>query len=114
MTNKDYIEKNNISFSDAMNMWDEKKYPCINDWLKADRIECPFKVGDFLKNMWYDDVICVVIDIKDFVYYRMIDRDGTFVKLVFGESTGCKYYAKDYTVFAYPIDKCANAFEKIY
>lgn len=110
MTNKEYIEKNNISFSDAMKMWDEKNYPCINDWLKANRIECPFKVGDFLRYRFNDDAICVVIAIKDFMYFRMINRDGTFEG-----SSGIDYYAEDHTVYACPIDfTCAHNFVKIF
>lgn len=114
MTNKEYIEKNDMSFSDVMKMWDEKNYPCINDWLKANRIECPFKAGDFLKYRFNDDAIYVVIDIKDVVYYRAINRDGTFSKWSFSVSPECKYHTEDNTVYACQIDECANLFEKIY
>ena len=39
MTNKEYIEKNNISFSDAMKMYDNEKYPCIDDWLNQEHFD---------------------------------------------------------------------------
>ena len=51
MTNKEYIEKNNISFSEAMKMYDNEKYPCINDWLNQERIEHKFKIGDKLNSI---------------------------------------------------------------
>ena len=47
MTNKEYIEKNNISFSEAMKMYDNKT-SCINDWLNQEYHEHKFKVGDFV------------------------------------------------------------------
>ena len=48
MTNKEYIEKNNISFSEAMKMYDNEKYPCINDWLNQEHFEWMFEQGDVI------------------------------------------------------------------
>ena len=78
MTNKEYIEKNNISFSEVMKMWDNKKYPCINDWLNQEYHEHKFKVGDFVIINGNNNGIGVVIDVKDKVYYKFLKRPGYF------------------------------------
>ena len=78
MTNKEYIEKNNITFSEAMKMYDNKKYPCINDWLDQEHQEHKFKVGDFIIIKGNNDGIGIVIDIKDKVYYKFLQRSGYF------------------------------------
>ena len=78
MTNKEYIEKNNISFSEAMKMWDNEKYPCINDWLNQEHQEHKFKVGDFVIVNGNDNGIGVVIDVNDKVYYKFLKRSGYF------------------------------------
>ena len=78
MTNKEYIEKNNISFSEAMKMYDNDKYPCINDWLSQERQEHTFKVGDFVIARGINNGIGVVIDVKDKVYYKFLNRFGNF------------------------------------
>lgn len=82
MTNKEYIEKNNISFSDAMKMWDNKT-SCINDWLNQERQEHKLKVGDFVRyknGIAYSNTkIGVVIKIphdRPGVYLRFLNRDG--------------------------------------
>ena len=81
MTNKEYIEKNNITFSEAMKMYDNEKYPCINDWLDQEYQEHKFKVGDFVIINGIDTGIGVVIDVKDRVYYKFLNRSGVFVEL---------------------------------
>ena len=63
MTNKEYIEKNNISFSEAMKMYDNKQYPCINDWLNQEYQEHKFQVGDFVILKGKNDGIGIVIDV---------------------------------------------------
>ena len=78
MTNKEYIEKNNISFSEAMKMYDNIKYPCINDWLNQEHQEHKFKVGDFVIAKGINNGIGVVIDVKDKVYYKFLNRFGNF------------------------------------
>ena len=78
MTNKEYIEKNNISFSEAMKMYDNKKYPCINDWLNQEYQEHKFKVGDFVIQKDNNSGIGIVIDVKDKVYFKFLKRSGEF------------------------------------
>ena len=83
MTNKEYIEKNNISFSEAMKMYDNEKYPCINDWLNQEYQEHKLKVGDFVIIKGNNNGIGVIIDIKDRVYYKFLERSGFFHKSAF-------------------------------
>ena len=94
MTNKEYIEKNNISFSEAMKMYDNEKYPCINDWLNQEYQEHKFKVGDFVIINGIDAGIGVVIDVKDKVYYKFLKRPGYFHTAIC-RSTGCYYKIED-------------------
>ena len=94
MTNKEYIEKNNISFSEVMKMYDNKTYPCINDWLNQEHQEHKFKVGDFVIINSIDTGIGVVIDVKDRVYYKFLKRSGFFHKSAF-KGTGCYYKLED-------------------
>ena len=81
MTNKEYIEKNNISFSEAMKMYDNEKYPCINDWLNQEYQEHKFKVGDFVILKGDTTGIGLVVDVKDKVYYKFLYRSGNFARL---------------------------------
>ena len=83
MTNNEYIEKNNISFSEAMKMYDNEKYPCINDWLNQEYQKHKFKVGDFVRIKGNDNGIGVIIDIKDRVYYKFLGRSGFLHKSAF-------------------------------
>ena len=94
MTNKEYIEKNNITFSEAMKMYDNKKYPCINDWLDQEYQEHKFKVGDFVIVKGNSDGIGVVIDVKDKVYYEFLKRPGYFHTAIC-RGTGCYYKLED-------------------
>ena len=94
MTNKEYIEKNNISFSEAMKMYDNEKYPCINDWLNQEYQEHKFKVGDFFIIKGNNTGIGIVIDVKDKVYYKFLNRSGVFAQLdYFGSGMYYKYEA---------------------
>ena len=115
MTNKEYIEKNNISFSEAMKMYDNEKYPCINDWLNQEHQEHKFKVGDFVIFKDYDYGIGVVIDVKDKVYYKFLKRCGEFDKWVFLKNclypVKCLYHKSDREVF-FMNDE--SAWEKIF
>lgn len=110
MTNKEYIEKNNISFSDAMKMYDNEKYPCINDWLNQERrIGHKFKVGDFVIQSGNNSRIGIVIDVKDYVYLKFLRRDGSFERWLTNYHN--TYYHNDHEVFAmYGEDK----YEKIF
>ena len=94
MTNKEYIEKNNISFSEAMKMYDNKQYPCINDWLNQEYQEHKFKVGDFVILKGNNNGIGIVIDVKDRVYYKFLTRSGKFDKWDF-EDSGMYYKYED-------------------
>ena len=78
MTNKEYIEKNNISFSEAMKMYDNETYPCINDWLNQEHNEHKFKIRDFVRRTSDNTGIGIVIDVKDKVYYKWLNRNGSF------------------------------------
>ena len=93
MTNKEYIEKNNISFSEAMKMWDNKN-SCINDWLNQEYQEHKFKVGDFVIFKDSDYGIGIVIDVKDKVYYKFLKRPGYFHTAIC-RGTGCYYKLED-------------------
>lgn len=88
MTNKEYIEKNNISFSDAMKMYDNEKYPCINGWLNRERIEFEhkFKVGDFIKLKEpsskferFNNCILVVVKVDYQIFVKALKKNGKFV-----------------------------------
>lgn len=85
MTNKEYIEKNNITFSEAMKMYDNEKYPCINNWLNQEYQEHRFKVGDFVILKGNDKWIGIVIDVKDKVYYKLLYRSGEFGRWKYGD-----------------------------
>ena len=94
MTNKEYIEKNNISFSEAMKMYDNKTYPCINDWLKQEHQEHKFEIGDFVIIKGNNTGIGIVIDVKDKVYFKFLTRSGFFAELdCFGSGMYYKYEA---------------------
>ena len=109
MTNKEYIEKNNISFSEAMKMYDNEKYPCINDWLNQEHKEHKFEVGDFVIIKGNNNGIGIVIDVKDRVYYKFIERSGVFRKFdVVGSGM---YYKYDADVF-YMTDE--SKYQKIF
>ena len=109
MTNKEYIEKNNISFSEAMKMYDNEKYPCINDWLNQEYQEHKLKVGDFVTIKGNNNGIGVIIDIKDRVYYKFLSRSGFFHKSAFKGTE--LYYKSENDVFTI-IDE--SNYEKIF
>ena len=109
MTNKEYIEKNNISFSEAMKMYDNEKYPCINDWLTQEHHEHKFKVGDFVRIKGNDTGIGVIIDIKDRVYYKFLGRSGFLHKSAFKGTE--LYYKSEDDVFTINDE---SMFEKIF
>lgn len=109
MTNKEYIEKNNISFSEAMKMYDNEKYPCINDWLNQEHQEHKFKVGDFFVIKGNNKGIGVVIDVKDKIYYKFLLRSGCFFAGEY-KDTGT-YYRSEYDVY---IMEDESRYEKIF
>ena len=95
MTNKEYIEKNKISFSEAMKMWNNKKYPCINDWLNQEHYEHKFKIGDILMTDCVPnkkDHIFFVVDYDDISFYvREFDRKGNVIPRDSDIDISCKY-----------------------
>ena len=109
MTNKEYIEKNNISFSEAMKMYDNEKYPCINDWLNQEYLEHKFKVGDFVIIKGNNTGIGIVIDVKDKVYYKFLQRSGNFGEL---DCVGSGMYYKYEADVCYMIDE--SKYQKIF
>lgn len=109
MTNKEYIEKNNISFSDAMKMYDNEKYPCIDYWLSQEHQEHRFKVGDYVKTKTPLG-IGIVIDVKDYVYVKIIDRRGYFMSWGY-QDDGRKYHIDDHDVYIiFDEDNCEKIF----
>ena len=113
MTNKEYIEKNNISFSEAMKMYGNEKYPCINDWLNQEYHEHKFKVGDFVIQKGDDKGIGIVVDVTDKVYFKFLNRSGEFDKFdTWSLCTGDnKYHRVEHDRF-YMIDE--STYEKIF
>ena len=109
MTNKEYIEKNNISFSEAMKMYDNKQYPCINDWLNQEYQEHKFKVGDFVILKGDVTGIGLVVDVKDKVYYKFLTRTVYFHKSIC-RGTGL-YYKLENDVFSMEDE---SKYEKIF
>lgn len=122
MTNMEYIEKNNISFFEAMKMFnisDIIPKSCedyckdyfymeqMTKWLKQQHYEKhKFEVGDFIFKENEKDRIGVVIDVKDYVYFKRLNRRGLF------DRWGCNcgnnkyhrlehdvYYMKDETLY---------------
>ena len=108
MTNKEYIEKNNISFSKAMKMWDNKT-SCINDWLNQEYQEHKFKVGDFVIQKGDDRGIGIVVDVTDKVYFKFLNRSGEFDKWIHADE--CLYHKSEHEVF-FMIDE--STYEKIF
>lgn len=119
MTNKEYIEKNNISFPEAMKMYDNETYPCINDWLNQEHQEHNLKVGDFVRYKIgmsnRDTEIGVVIKIphdKPGVFLKFLKRDGSLLSwnILNGEFPDANLMS-DNTIF---YEYCRNCLEKIF
>lgn len=106
MTNKEYIEENNISFSDAMKMYDNKKYPCINDWLNQEHNPWKFKIGDVIaikdsdefKNKYgyfvNSHVYFVVDSDCNYLYIKKFNRNGDIVTWGVYSSYNSSYNSK--------------------
>ena len=104
MTNKEYIENNNISFSEAMKMYDNKQYYCIDDWLNQEYQEYQehkFKVGDFVIQKDDNNGIGIVIDVKDKVYFKFLKHSGEFDEWLYPypHSDECLYHEFEHDVF---------------
>ena len=48
MTNAEYFEKNNISFSHSMKLFNESNIKSFDDFLKCEHIDHKFKCGDIV------------------------------------------------------------------
>lgn len=97
MTNKEYIEKYNLSFPEVIKMWDNQTNH-IEDWLNQEYLVCPFRKGDVLKRYNITDYIYVVIDIKDKIYMRKINKSGMFERFSQYYTNDNKFYRDDNTV----------------
>lgn len=115
MTNKEYIEKNDISFSEAMKMWNNKT-TCINEWLNQE-FGHRFKVGDFVRKSISDkhgvanSYVGVVIDVKDWVYIKVLTRGGQFVARSRYSDIDREYYKTDPLVWKMSDE---STFEKLF
>ncbi len=97
MTNKEYIEKNNISFSEVMKMWDNST-SCINDWLSQEHCEWMFRQGDVIvfsdtaSFTFRNDHVYFVIDSDDkYLYVKEYSRYGNLVEWNGKPVSGAKY-----------------------
>lgn len=110
MTNKEYIEKNNISFSVVMKMWDNEKYPCINDWLNQEHNPWKFKIGDVIafkdldefkkeyRSFFNSHVYFVVDSDSNYLYIKKINRNGDIVPWS-GCSSPYSKYPDDHSIW---------------
>ena len=81
MTNAEYFEKNNISFSQSMKLFNESKIKSFDEFLNCEHIDHKFKCGDI-----------VVLQLNDYV------RSCGWNKNVVFMITECdmKYYCVKY------------------
>ena len=81
MTNAEYFEKNNISFSQSMKLFNESKIKSFDEFLNCEHIDHKFKCGDI-----------VVLQLNDYV--RLCEWDKNVVFMI----TECssRYYGVKY------------------
>ena len=81
MTNAEYFEKNNISFSRSMKLFNESKIKSFDVFLKCEHSDHKFKCGDI-----------VVLQLNDYVLSRGWNKNVVFL------ITKCnsEYYAVKY------------------
>ena len=69
MTNAEYFEKNNISFSQSMKLFNESKIKSFDEFLKAEYYDHKFKCGDIVvlqlndyvrSNGWENNVVFII------------------------------------------------------
>ena len=123
MTNKEYIEKNNISFSEAMKMWDNQTNH-IEDWLNRKYCDWKFKIGDVIAFKDSDEfkneyrsfvnshVYFVVDSDSNYLYIKKINRNGDIVPW-FGCSSPYSKYPDDRSIWTLSCIEQYN-FKKIY
>ena len=68
MTNAEYFEKNNISFSRSMKLFNESKIKSFDEFLNCEHIDHKFKCGDI-----------VVLQLNDYVRSRGWDKNVVFM-----------------------------------
>ena len=68
MTNAEYFEKNNISFSQSMKLFNESKIKSFDEFLKCEHIDHKFKYGDI-----------VVLQLNDYVRSCGWDKNVVFM-----------------------------------
>ena len=68
MTNAEYFEKNNISFSSAMKIFNESKIESFDEFLKCEHSDHRFKCGDI-----------VVLQLNDYVRSCGWDHNVVFM-----------------------------------
>ena len=86
MTNAEYFEKNNISFSHSMKLFNESKIKSFDEFLKCEHIDPKFKCGDI-----------VVLQLNDYIRSCGWDKNVVF------RITGCSggYYGVNYLTPTY-------------
>lgn len=81
MTNAEYFEKNNISFSQSMKLFNESKIKSFDEFLKCKHIDHKFKCGDI-----------VVLQLNDYVLSCGLDKNVVFmINKCNSESYNVKY-----------------------
>ena len=68
MTNAEYFEKNNISFSQSMKLFNESKIKSFDEFLKCEHIDHKFKFGDI-----------VVLQLNDYIRSCGWDNNVVFM-----------------------------------
>ena len=68
MTNAEYFEKNNISFSQSMKLFNESKIKSFDEFLNCEHIDHKFKCGDI-----------VVLQLNDYVRSCEWDKNVVFM-----------------------------------
>ena len=68
MTNAEYFEKNNISFSQSMKLFNESKIKSFDEFLKCEHIDHKFTCGDI-----------VVLQLNDYVRSGEWDKNVVFM-----------------------------------
>ena len=79
MTNAEYFEKNNISFSQSMKLFNESKIKSFDEFLKCEHIDHKFKFGDivvlqlndYVRSCGWDKNVVFMITKCDMEYYRV-------------------------------------------
>lgn len=80
MTNAEYFEKNNISFSQSMKLFNESKIKSFDKFLNCEHIDHKFKCGDI-----------VVLQLNDYVRSCGWDKNVVFT---ITECSGEYYWVK--------------------